>query len=257
MSGVLLMTACSQSRDYFPQPLAYQPHLVPQGMLVHNGVFSADLQRYYYTLSDSQFSQFDVMVVERQNSQWSTPQKAFFNSSDNEHGMSFSADGNTLYFSYTRPVQVPGVADTWHLFKAHKVNGQWQAAQFIDIKNLRHQLMMLPTVSADGTLYFHAGPSDYSELNIYQAKLNGNGYDEAHKLPASVNFGQLQNTALIAPDQSYILFEAAGELHISRHGRGNPYITPDGQYLFFVAGVEPTPQSRWSVFWISTKGLLP
>ena len=132
-----------------------------------------------------------------------------------------------------------------------------------------------PSVAEDGSLYFHAGAVDYSELNIYFAKVAGNGFTDAVKLPDVINIGNLQNTPHIAPDASYLLFEATPDLYISykdsneqwlpakplnekinRNGKGNPYITPDQNYLFYVAGAEENPDKNWMTYWIHTKNII-
>ncbi|MGK0412400.1 MAG: hypothetical protein ACJA1B_000592 [Polaribacter sp.] len=51
--------------------------------------------------------------------------------------MSFSPDGNSIYFSSTRTTNIEGVPETWHIWKSDKVNGEWKEPIFMDIPNLR------------------------------------------------------------------------------------------------------------------------
>lgn len=256
-------------------PQLYKPELIPEGKLVHSGIFSPDFKEYYFTVSDRQFQRFDVRVVRKENGKWSRSREAFFNTGNNEHGTSFSPDGRYVYFSSTRPIDLPGISDTWHIWRSEKVDGQWSEPEFVDIPNLRDKLVSHPSITLDGTLYFHAGATDYSDLSIYYSLGTNWEFADAVKLPEEVNFGDQQNTPYISPDESYLLYEAAQDLYISRkdksgrwlaarplderinrHGKGNPYITPDQKYLFYVAGLEGNPEEEWAVYWVSAETML-
>jgi len=255
-------------------PLPYNIELIPEGKLIHSGIFSPDLSEYFFTISDKNFQQFDVLISRKQKGKWSIPTEVFFNTKNNEHGTSFSPDGKYIYFSSTRPVNIDGVSTTWHIWRSKRNGDHWTDPEFVDIPNLHDKLVSHPSITTDGTLYFHAGNTDYSDLFIYCSKMKNEKYSEAIKLPGEINFDTKQNTPYISPDGSYLLFESSPNLYISysdkmgnwsaakplnekinRHGKGNPFITPDQKYLFFVAGLEPTPEEKWSLFWVSTKSV--
>ncbi len=255
-------------------PLPYMPELIPEGVLIHSGVLSPDLNEYYFTISDKSFRKFDVKRVRKENGRWSTSRKAFFNTTYNEHGTSFSPDGNHIYFSSTRPVGIEGVSKTWHIWRSEKIDGQWAEPEFVDIPDLRDKLVSHPSITKDGAMYFHAGSTDYSGLHIYYAKQENGEFTDAIKLPSQINFKNKQNTPYISPDESYLLFESTPDLYISyrdkngrwseakplnerinKHGKGNPHITRDNKYLFYVAGLEPNPDENWSVYWVSTQAV--
>ncbi|MCR9287442.1 hypothetical protein OAF63_03850 [Saprospiraceae bacterium] len=138
-------------------PLEFKQEIIPDDKIIHKGIFSPDLKEYYYTISDKKF---EVFKIEKNNGVWSEPEKAFFNSKYDEHGMSFSSEGNTLYFSSTRPVNVSGVLPTWHIWKSDKIDGKWNEPVFVDIPNLRNKLVSHPTITNSGTLYFHSSNLD-------------------------------------------------------------------------------------------------
>lgn len=255
-------------------PIPFKLDLVPVGMLIHSGIFSPNLEQYYYTLSDQNFFQFTVKMIYKKGNEWSKPVNAFFNSEYNEHGMNFSPDGQYLYFSSTRPTGIDGIPETWHIWRSHKINGEWSEAEFIDIPNLRQRLVSHPTISNDGSIYFHSGTTNYADLELFYAQQVDGKFQEAIKLPPEVNIKPSLCTPYIAPDESYIIFEGTTVLYISfkdengkwkeakalddainKNGRGNPYITPDEKYLFFAAGVEPNPNEKWAVYWVSTESV--
>ncbi len=260
------------------EPVIFKPELVPQDMLLHSGIFSPDLREYYYTVSDKYFQQFDVYLIRQINGAWTEPEVAFFNSEYFEHGTSFSPDGEFVYFSSTRPVAIEGVASSWHIWRCKKVDGGWSPPEFVDIPNMRQNLVSHPTLTKDGTLYFHAGNVDYSEISIYSAKNVSDGFAEVVKLPPTINLpGKPCCTPYVAPDESFLLFEAVPDLYVSflqdgdtwgeaqllpkainTDGRGNPYMTPDGKFLFYAAGKDPNPDeiANWSIYWVRADALL-
>jgi hypothetical protein len=251
-------------------PLDFRPELIPHDMLIHKGMFSPDMKQYYYTISDKRFEKFDVYVSEKSNGKWSEPKGAFFNSEYNEHGMSFSPDGNSLYFSSTRPVQVAGVSPTWHIWKSEKVDGVWTTPVFVDIPNMRNKLHSHATITSSGTLYFHASNSDYSEMDIYQSKQVDGQFQDAKKSPIAMMSETGKCTPFVAPNEDYLIFASIGKQldlmisfsdgmggwgntkrlndKINNLGQGNPYVTPDSKFLFFTTGEHV--EKNWKVKWV-------
>lgn len=258
-------------------PIVFKSELFSSDKLIHKGIFSPNLNTYYYTVSNEDYSQFDVKFIEQINNEWSSPKNAFFNSQHDEHGMSFSPDGRYLYFSSTRPVAIDNIPGTWHIWRSEKKEGKWSNPEFVDIPNLRDKLVSHPTVTSSGTVYFHASNLDYSEMDIYYSEsLNGN-FQDAKKLfiPQYADIGKC--TPFISPDESYLLFATIGEQldlviafkgennefsnankldsTININGQGNPYVTPNGNFLFFTTGTHQAPdkQNDWAVKWVSTE----
>ena len=248
------------------KPLPFLPDLVSDKYLIHRGVFSNDLSEYYFTISDKQFQQFDVKVIKKRNDGWTQVQDAFFNSAFNDHGMSFAPDGKTLYFTSTRPTNIQGVADTWHIWKSEFFQGGWQSPEYVDIPNLREKLTSHPTITANGTLYFHSSNTDYSEMDLYVSRFHDGTFQNAEKVFTTFND---RCTPYVAPGGDYLIFANIGaqlDLMISykkegrwsdpkplpesinSEGQGNPYITPYGGFLFYAKGRE-----QWKVHWASTK----
>ncbi|MFT5291078.1 MAG: hypothetical protein ACI82F_003154, partial [Planctomycetota bacterium] len=256
----------------------FEPARASSGLLIHGGCFSPDLTEFLFTVSDAEFQRFDVMLIRRVGAGWSEPEPAFFSSSFNEHGVSFSPGGEVLYFCSTRPVNHTQVAPTWHLWRCEREGDEWGAPIYVDIPNLRHKLASHPSLAADGTLYFHAGNPDYSLLQIYRAKPDGQGFHAAEPLSAAINQGRQQATPLIDPEQRFLLYEDTNGLMLSHRSpqgdwspamplgvrsplpsRGNPYLTPDGRFLFFAAGEDPgsSRTDAWQIYWVRSDGLLP
>lgn len=147
------------------KPIVFKEDLIPDDKLIHKGIFSPDFEAYYYTISDKNFEKFDVYVIRKVDDTWSEPEEAFFNSEYHEHGMSFSPDGNSIYFSSTRPTSLEDVAETWHIWKSDKRDDTWTKPAFVDLPNLRKKLVSHPSISNKGTMYFHVSNLDYTDMD--------------------------------------------------------------------------------------------
>ena len=259
-------------------PVNFMEELIPKQKIVHRGVFSPDLTEYYYTISGKDFKQFEVFRIVKDQGAWSSPEEAFFNSKYDEHGMSFSPDGKTLYFSSTRPVSKQGIATTWHIWKSEKINGKWSEPNFVDIPNMKDKLVSHPTITNSGTLYFHASNLNYSDMRIYQSKTVNGAFGPAEMVSFDKEFEVGTCTPFVAPNEEYLIFATIGnelELMISYNngqgqwsnpkkfnrnintqGQGNPYVTPDNQFLFFATG--GAQAENWKVRWVNiTSEILP
>lgn len=240
------------------RPLPFKPELTPKGMLIHGGSFSPDLKTYLFTLSDTQYQRFDVWMIEQTDGKWSEPKRAFFNSEFSEHGARYAPDGKALYFSSTRPTGKEGFAETWHIWRSEKQQSGWSEPSLVDIPNLRDKSVSHPSITESGTLYFHVSQPDYSEMTLYMAQEHDGKFREAQKLAITQN--GLNCTPFVSADGQTLIYAAIGnqlDLMLSRktadgvwgkpmildkqintNGQGNPYLTPDGKYLFYATGTE-------------------
>lgn len=252
-------------------PIDFKPDIIPDGKIIHKGIFSPDLQSYYYTLSDKHYEHFDVFRIEKNKGVWSEPERAFFDSKYDEHGMSFSPDGNTLYFSSTRPVKINGIPQTWHIWKSDKIDGNWNEPVFVDIPNLRDRLVSHSTITNSGTLYFHASNLDYSEMDIYYSNKINDTFSEAKRISITMDESVGKCTPYVSPEEAYLIFASIGnqlDLMISFNdgngqwsntrklndqindaGQGNPFVTPDKKFLFFTTGKHQ--DTNWRVKWVN------
>ena len=120
------------------------------------------------------------------------------NTKHHEGLVSFSPDGNTMYFSresfFEKEYEKDSITkyrySLLHLFKATKSGGKWGNVEGFPM-NSKNYSVKNPSVSADGkTLYFASDmPGGYGLFDIYKATINDDG-----SLGEPENLGQKVNT---------------------------------------------------------------
>jgi hypothetical protein len=257
--------------------ILFKPELIPDKQLAHAGVFTPDMSEYYYTLSNAIFSQFTVMYIKKVADQWVVPKEAFFNSSYLEHGVHFTEDGQWVYFSSTRPTGKKGNTNNWHIWRSKKVKNGWSEAEWVNIPGMNGKSVSHPSLTRSGRMYFHSYNPDFSDMALFFSEPLEGVFQKAKKIVFSGGENNNALTPFVALDESYLLFEKKFddffEIHISYRDNGawqlpkrlsdkvntknlgNPYITPDGQYLFYASGswLNNEAPDDWVIKWISTK----
>ncbi|MBT8233922.1 MAG: PD40 domain-containing protein [Bacteroidia bacterium] len=256
-------------------PINFKEELIPKGKLIHRGVLSPDLEQYFYTISNNDFQDFNIYVVDKIDDEWSNPRSAFFNSKYDDHGMSFSTDGNTLYFSSTRPVGIDSISPTWHIWKTEKINGKWVEPYFVSMPSLNNKLVSHPSISENGTLYFHSSNLDYSEMDLFFAKEKNGKFENVERVVLDSTQLNGKCTPFISPQENYLIYAAIGNQldlmisykdnegnwakpkklndKINNEGQGNPYVSPDGKYLFYATG--NLNDKDWNIKWVDIESL--
>jgi len=263
------------AQNYEPQP--FMPNLLEEDKLIHKGILSPNNETYLYTESLRNFTRFEVKQIQKEGNKWSKPQKAFFNTKYDEHGMSFSSNGNYLYFSSTRPTNIEGIPNTWHLWMSEKINTQWTKPKFIDIPNMRDKLLSHPTITDSGELYFHASNLDYSEMNIYSSVKKDGKFSNAALVKFDEEINRQKCTPFVAPNGDYLIFaEIQNDLilkisfkeneenwstsrefsqKINTSGLGNPFVTKNEEFLFFTRkdSIIKVENEIWNVYRVKIK----
>jgi outer membrane protein OmpA-like peptidoglycan-associated protein/tetratricopeptide (TPR) repeat protein len=120
------------------------------------------------------------------------------NTKFHEGDVSFSSDGNTMYFSresfFEQEFEKDSTSNTkyslLHLFKATKSGDKWSNVEGFAL-NSKNYSVKNPSVSPDGkTLYFASDmPGGFGLFDIYKASINSDG-----SIGEAINMGQKVNT---------------------------------------------------------------
>ena len=242
---------------------------MPTDSIVHRGVLNPACDEYYYTLSDRQFKNFKVRVVKKSNGIWLEPSDAFFNTKHSEHGMSFSPDGKTIYFSSTRPHFAGDSSNLWRIWRTHLADSTWSVPDLIEFTGLDKPLQSHPTIDEHGHLFFHASNRDYTDMNVYQTRQLNNEFSRP-TLVGEKNVNKC--TPCVSADGSLLFYAVISnpmELVFSRKQKdgfwpestkiesnlkdirhqGNPFLTSDGRFLFFATEQIKDP-GNWNIYWM-------
>ncbi|HEX7111284.1 MAG TPA: hypothetical protein VF216_02490 [Mizugakiibacter sp.] len=222
------------------------------GELIGPGVISTELQETSVALSAdgdtlyfmrSDFAEADdtILVAQRHDGRWSTPQVAPFSGVWHDSEPTLSPDGRRLYFVSNRPPQpgAPPVTAAWHgrrfpgtnlWYVERGADGRWSAPVHVDGALNDGAMLYNPSVARNGDLYFSAHrPDAGAAYQIYVARRQGDGYAP----PQRVELGDVAHNRMdpaIDPDQRFLIY--AGD-EGDALGSADLYIAfrqPDGRW---------------------------
>ncbi len=234
-------------------PELFAPEIIKSEFREAEAAFSPDLREFYFRKRGGEYKRNTLFVIQYKNNRWVESQVPPY------AGEPFvSLDGKTLYLGNKYRERT---ATGWSEVKDHD-------PVFKDIR------MMRVTVSSKGTYYFDEASEDgllrYSKLIT--------GKFEKHKvLPKEINAGEWIAHPYIAPDESYIIWDAErvegqgdNDLYISfrqkdgswgnainlgdkintEHAEAYGSITPDGKYFFFHRSYGG---DKADIYWVDAK----
>jgi hypothetical protein len=151
-----------------------------------------------------------------------------------------------------------------HIWMVERVAGGWGDPQPLDWP-LSDEFAMYVTSTSDGTLYVTG------QSGIYRSQWADGQYQPVEKLGDEINHLRLAAHPFIAPDESYLIFDAQpgsggrSSLYISFHQADGSWtmaqrmgdeinasgselaasVSPDGKYLFFTRATDGNADIYW------------
>jgi len=222
---------------------------------------------------------FSVIVQTKlENGRWTKPEVAPFsgNPAYLDIEPAISPDGQRFFFLSTRPVPgaTPDSADygRWvnqDIWAMDRTGEGWGEPYNLGPPVNTEAPEYFPSVTREGTLYFTREDPETRGSYIYRSRLVDGEYTEPERLGPQVNSTTSQFNAFIAPDESYIILSTGGrsdthggadyyvvfrgaddawsepinlgsEVNTPRGGEWSPYVTPDGEYFFFMSSRPPS-----------------
>jgi len=245
-----------------PQLFAYD--IIDNGDKVFAITFSPDGKECFYTKS---IKTSTIMTTREMNSQWSKPVIAEFSGKFFDFEPIITPDGKKMIFGSKRPMSSDTKAVGIPQWFVKKTDNEWSVPKpmgspFID------RFCMYVSVVNNGSIYFTGMDG------IYLSKYINGKYLPPEKLDDKINSLQYAAHPFVAPDESYIVFDAQpvdgnAELFISFKNNKNAWTEPvklgsdfnthqnelcafvsrDGKYLFFsrLSSVEG------DIYWVDAK----
>jgi Tol biopolymer transport system component len=248
-----------------PEPVVFGEGVISTGEYESHPGFTPDGRTLYFVRSTPEFTDWKIFVTEYADGKWSTPKMAPFSGSHRDADPFVTADGQKLYFISDRPVDGESKEDPkddmdiWVIEKTKE--GGWGEPKNLAAPVNSPASEWFPTVAASGTIYFGSGRDGGQGLtDLYRARQAGGKFTEAENLGTVINSPAEEYEDCIAPDESFLVFMAAGrpggtgggDLLISEQEQGkwsapknlgpkingkgleiSPCISPDGKYFFF------------------------
>ena len=263
------------------------PGLVPQifapGIISTDGsegcaVFFRKGTVLIFKQSFSAENQRNIFITELENGIWKRPKPAPFDSRYSDGDFTIGTDEKTLYISSRRPVVEGGnPLNESNIWITERIEGKWSEPRLLDSAVNTEYHESYPSVAGDGTLYFFGRrPGGFGKSDIYRSRLKDGAYSETENVGPVINTSEHEWDPYIAPDESFLVFcstkpggYGGDDLYVAFHredgtwtdpvnmgadfnssaSENRPFITPDGQFLFFTS----TKSGNRDVYWADAK----
>ena len=246
-------------------PIPFAPGLVSTEIYEYDGAFTPDLKAFYFIRRGEE-----------------NKKSAFYEYKYNEINKIWEkSEVSSPWIG--RPVIAPD-GETMHLGDRYlkRTESGWSELQKLEppiVSNDSMYIMRL-SPSAIGTYYFDTYKENDSTFPIRYSRLINGKYEEPKALPKAINTGAFLSHPFIAPDESYLLYDAKREdgfgdsdIYISFKQKDGTWsnginlgdkintnaweasasITPDGKYFFFSRNVGSDDFENVDIFWVDAK----
>jgi len=243
-----------------PEPLV--PSIIVSNNAVHGLIaVTPDGNEIYWIFLSPDYSKNPpaVNVVKQVNGSWIKPEIAEFSKGYGAVNISLSPDGKKFFFDSNRPwpnswgrQPASNKIESYKTWYVERTGSGWGEPKLLDQKI--NQNLRGISITINGTIYTHG---------IKRSRLNNGQYVEWEAMAPPLDVGRiLGGNPFISPDESYILFNKKWpgkigygifisyrtrsdrwtdpvnlleKVNASRGG-SQPFVTPDGKYLFYYAG---------------------
>jgi len=242
------------------EPVVFADGVVSTGDFETHPAFTPDGRTLYFVKSTPKFTDWKIYVSRFADGRWSKPEIAPFSGKYRDADPYVTADGKSLYFISDRPVgdRPKQDMDIWVMTKK---GAGWGEPRNLGAPVNSDGSEWLPRLAANGTLYFGSDrPGGLGGTDLYRARREGKGFGKPENLGPVINSDVDEYEPCIAPDESFLVFMAAGrqddtgggDLYISYRKDGawtppknlgptinrrgldiGPYLSLDGKYFFF------------------------
>lgn len=190
------------------EPVLFAPGIISTGS--HFAItFLPDGKECFYTRTlDSNLHA--IITTKEVNSRWTEPEIVWFSGTYDDLEPHITPDGSRLYYGSTRPFSGEGEPIGPHQWYLEKTQYQWFGPTPLE-SPLRDIFVMYVSVTNDNTIYF-TGQEDGDQCVCLSRYKDGN-FQEPEKLSDNINFRQSAAHPFIAPDESYIIYDAVSDIN--------------------------------------------
>jgi len=240
-----------------PEPFA--PGMVTTKGWEYGGAFTPDMKEFYFIRAGKENNEQEFVVFQNEDNEWResviSPRV----------GQPFiSPDGKTMHLG-RRYMERTGAG--------------WSEVKYLE-PPFKDMLIMRLTASANGAYYFDTYDENNSGFPIRYSRLIDGKHEEPKILSKEINTGTYLNHPFIAPDESYLIWDAKREdgfgnsdIYISFRQEDGSWgaainlgdkintdaweaaasVTPDGKYLFFNRNMGSDSYENVDIFWVDAQ----
>ncbi|HJQ97774.1 MAG TPA: hypothetical protein VJ826_05625 [Candidatus Polarisedimenticolaceae bacterium] len=187
--------------------------------------FTPDGKTLYFVKSTPDFTDWKIWVTERTpEGTWGPPKMAPFSGTYRDADPYVTADGKRLYFISDRPVdgKPKEDMDIWVMERGR--DGAWGPPKNLGAPINSTSTEWFPRPASNGTLYFGSDrPGGLGRTDLYRSNLVDGKYQAPENLGPTINTPAEEYEPCIAPDESFLIFMAAG--YPDTAGGGDLYIS--------------------------------
>ncbi|MBN2105392.1 PD40 domain-containing protein [bacterium] len=211
---IMLTVACQntslQNSDPSPpdHPEPYLRNCIATGMNERDITFSPDGKKAYFSVWSGNAG--TIMQIKQTGNQWSKPETAPFSGVYSDLEPFITPDGKQLFFASNRPLNQKGKFKDYDIWVMERSENEWGAPVNLGepVNSVTDEFY--PSVTRQGILYFTGKRGDLKDEDIFRCQKPGGGYACPERLGPAINSAGPEFNALIAPDESFLIFSSWG-----------------------------------------------
>lgn len=246
-------------------PRIFAPGLVSTGLYERDVAMMPDGRELYFSVVLGNHDRSAIMATRQgADGRWSEPEVASFSGRYRDLEPAITADGSRLYFASRRPLEEGGAArDDLDIWYVERDGDRWGSPRNPGMPVNSGDSEFFPSLTRDGTLYFTRQFERITSAILRAPAVDG-GFGNPERLGEGVNGGSTQFNGFVARDESYLIFGIVGrddtiggvdyyisfrnddgswrgpynlgpQINTQSHLEYSPYVSPDGEYFFFMA----------------------
>jgi hypothetical protein len=256
-------------------PEIFAPGIVTYSSFNHaSPAIFTDCKEIYWTSKDREA----ILVSKLNNGNWSDPVVLSVLNGFRADCPVISPDGKKMLFNSSHPIDKNDLNPSEKIWFIERAGNEWSTPKPLSVEINSEHLHWQVSIDLQGNVYFGSERSgSKGKDDIFVSRYVDGRYSHPISMSDSINTEMHESTPFIAPDGKYIIFSRAvktnghdqHDLYISYNKKdkgwtkaqnlgskinsefseGCPYISPDGQYFFFLR----LAQGLSEIYWINTK----
>ena len=193
-------------------PLLLAPDLISSSLDEYNGTFSPDGKEFFFTTNTPEKGIICQSIMD-DDGVWTDAKIAPFSGEFSEYDPLFSPSGGKLYFTSERPLKENDSSTKTNIWYVEKQDATWIKPKYLELDK---DGAYYSSVTNKGDIYFNI----WDTGDMYKAISLESGY-KTEKLSEVLNSSNGEGDPFISPEEDYIIFRG----YNNSLGQGNLYIS--------------------------------